>query len=331
MNDDTETRHRLIVVEDEPVQLMYLSEVLSEAYKVFATDNAQDALDFATHHPTSMIISDIRMPNMSGYDLVKAVRQSPDLRTIPVILLTASDDAELKALQCGATDFVQKPVIPEVLCLRVQRLLALVSLDVLEASYRESLCMLAQVSDLNDEHTGDHIPRMAAYARCLAEHSGLYPAHLYDRLESAAMLHDIGKVGIPDAILKKHGSLTPDEWVIMKTHTTKGHTILSNSQSPVFRLGAEIALCHHERWDGTGYPNGLKGDAIPLSAQITSIADVFDALTMIRPYKHAWSMTEALDYIRDQSGRLFNPVLVDAMLAIDRQVLRDIKRQHTRP
>lgn len=185
--------------------------------------------------------------------------------------------------------------------------------------------MLGEAGHFNDNDTGVHIWRMAAYSRTLAKSWG-WNEHQSELLELAAAMHDMGKIGVPDAVLRKPGKLDPDEWAVMQSHTRVGYEILSKSDAPLFRMAAEIALRHHEKWDGSGYPDGLAGKDIPESARIVIIADVFDALSMTRPYKQPWPLDDILRYMREQSGLQFDPELLEHFLGILPAIL-DIQKQ----
>jgi len=182
------------------------------------------------------------------------------------------------------------------------------------AREKETLIRLAKAGEYRDEGTGNHVVRMAKYAKKIAEATGQFTEKECNDLEYAAPMHDIGKIGIPDGVLLKPGKFSPDEWAVMKRHTTIGHAILSNSQSAYMQIGAVIALNHHERFDGKGYPNGLKGEEIPLIARVVAVADVFDALVSARPYKPAWTTEDAISYIKQQVGTQFDPNCVQAFL-----------------
>jgi putative two-component system response regulator len=229
-----------------------------------------------------------------------------------VIFVTGYRDQgrEAAGFEAGCSDYLIKPVSPPLVRARVAAHLSRVQATALEASYRDAILMLGHAGHYNDTDTGAHIWRMAAYARELALAYGWDEADAR-QLELAAPMHDTGKLGVPQMILRKEGPLTPQEWDIMRTHPAIGHAILSKSQAPVFMLAAEVSLRHHEKWDGSGYPDGLAGTAIPESARIVALADVFDALTMRRSYKDAWSMERISAHIEANSGTHFEPKLVN--------------------
>jgi putative two-component system response regulator len=218
-------------------------------------------------------------------------------------------------------DYIVKPVYPAIVLARVRAQLSLVRATRLEQSWRDAISMLGEAAHFNDTDTGVHIWRMAAYAAALAKASG-WSVDDCQMLELAAPMHDTGKLGVPQAILQKPGPLNTEEWVVMKTHPQVGHNILARSASPVFQLAAQIALQHHEKWDGSGYPQGLQGLQISQAARMVAIADVFDALTMKRPYKDAWPMEQVLASIAAGRGQHFDPQLYDLFLSILPEILR---------
>jgi two-component system response regulator RpfG len=273
---------------------------------------------------------------MNGVDFVRLLKTLPNYEAVPVVMITIRKDAETRyaALDAGVTDFISKPVDVYECKARSRNLLtmhqqhialenrghlleSLVSAATVEikAREKETLMRLARAGEHKDFDTAMHLQRMSLYSRALAEKIGFNEAEA-EIIELAAPLHDIGKIGIPDSILLKKGSLDDQELKLMRKHPLIGYEILQDSPSKYLQKGSEIALAHHERFDGTGYPYSLKGTDIPLSARIVAIADVFDALTSERPYKKAWSIDEALRYVHDESGKHFDPQLVTAMLSI---------------
>ncbi|MGY8624976.1 response regulator [Chromobacterium violaceum] len=302
----------LLVVDDEPQNLAAMRQVLAPQYPLVFARNGAEALAATAKHNPSLVLLDIEMPDMDGYEVCRRIKKDPQSSSTPVIFVTSLGEIgnEEAGFEAGAVDYLIKPVSPSIVKARVRTHLSLVQATQLEKSHRDAIYMLGQAGHFNDTDTGVHIWRMAAYSAMLASTSG-WDAATCHLLELAAPMHDTGKLGIPDAILRKPGALTPDEWEVMKTHTRIGHDILIRSEAPVFKLAAEIALRHHEKWDGSGYPDGLAGEAIPESARIVSLADVFDALTMRRPYKDAWPMEKALATLRQGSGVHFEPRLVE--------------------
>ena len=308
--------HKLLIVDDEPHNLALLGQILGEDYEPSFARSGAEALKLAANLHPALILLDISMPEMDGFEVCRRLKSDPATAKIPVIFVTAHNDihSEEAGFELGCVDYLNKPVSPPIVLARVRTHLSLVRAADLEDSYREAVYMLGQAGHYNDTDTGVHIWRMAAYSRVLAERIGWDPKST-TLLELAAPMHDTGKIGIPDAILKKPAALDPAEWEIMKSHTLIGHDILIKSHAPLFQLAAEIALRHHEKWDGTGYPGGLAGTAIPESARIVAVADVFDALSMKRPYKEAWPLERILDNMRQQSGRHFDPTLIEAFEA----------------
>jgi len=305
--------HKLLIVDDEPFNLSLLGETLKEHYELsFATDG-EEALALAEKLSPSLILLDIVMPGIDGLEVCRRLKANPITEKIPVMFITGSSDmtSEQAGFEAGCVDYLSKPISPPIVLARVRTHLSLVRTADLENSYREAVYMLGQAGHYKDVDTGVHIWRMAAYSRVLAMQAG-WNEDSSALLELAATLHDTGKIGIPDAILTKPAALSPAEWEIMKTHSIIGYDILIKNQAPVFKLAAEIALRHHEKWNGTGYPGGLSGTAIPESARIVAIADVFDALNMKRPYKEAWQLEQILESMHKQSGQHFDPMLIKA-------------------
>ncbi|KQP22888.1 HD domain-containing phosphohydrolase [Pseudorhodoferax sp. Leaf267] len=304
--------HRpILIVDDEPSNLATLRQILAPDHALVFARSGAEALAAAAKHQPSLILLDIRMPDMDGYDLCRQLKANPATHDTPVIFVTALSDVgdEAAGFAAGGVDYIVKPVSPLIVRARVRTHLSLVRATALEKSYRTAIYMLGEAGHYNDNDTGVHIWRMAAYARLLAEAHG-WTKERAGMLELAAPMHDTGKVGIPHTILRKPGKLDAAEWEVMRTHPRIGHDILVKSDAPVFVLAAEIALCHHERWDGTGYPTGLAGKDIPESARIVAIADVFDALSMRRPYKEAWPLDRIMAMLHEGSGSHFDPALV---------------------
>ncbi len=282
-----------------------------------------------------LIVVDYCMPAPDGLHFIEAFRDHQAKSEIPIIMVTSSEvrDVRYMALQLGATDFLNKPVDAVEFLARVRNVLGAyqahkalgdqsqwLAAEVRRATRqlvereREAILFLARAAEHRDPETGSHLVRMARYSRLIAERLGLSSAEV-EFIFTAAPLHDVGKVGIPDMILLKPGPLDEDELQVMKRHSRYGREILDGSTSPLLQLAAEIAHCHHERVDGTGYPRGLRGNDIPLAGRIVALADVFDALTSPRPYKAAWPPERAWDYVTDNRGRHFDPSCVDALFA----------------
>ncbi len=318
----------ILIVDDTETNIDLLLEVLGDAYELSVATNGQDALEVIGEQIPDLILLDIMMPGMDGYEVCRRLKAEPAWARIPVIFITAMSEVadEAKGFEVGGVDYITKPISPPIVQARVKTHLALADqqraceltverqVGEIRQAQKDAIFMLGQAGHYNDEHTGVHIWRMAAYARALAK-AAHWPVIDQLLLQLAAPMHDMGKIGTPDSILKKPAKLTDEEWVIMRQHTTIGHEILSVSKAPVFVLAAEIALSHHERWEGGGYPHNLSGEEIPESARIVAIADVFDALTMRRPYKEPWTMDRAMEYIADSKGH-FEPRLAELFLSI---------------
>lgn len=313
----------ILIVDDEPQNLAVLEQILTDGYDLIFARNGAEALVAAYKNMPNLILLDIQMPVMDGYAACRALKSDPRTAAIPVIFVSSLDEVgdEAAGFEAGAVDYITKPVSPVLVAARIHIHLSLVSARLLEASYRETIHMLGDAGHYNDSDTGVHIWRMAAYAAALAAACG-WDANDCQQLELAASMHDTGKIGIPNAIMRKPGKLGVDEWAIMKTHTTIGHHILSECKAPLFQMAAEIALHHHERWDGTGYPDALAGKQIPESARIVALADVFDALLMKRPYKEAWPLDQVMATLQDSAGNHFEPRLVEIFNAILPQILK---------
>ena len=322
-------RKTILIVDDITDNIRILKSILEQpGYVIRAATSGERALQLARVAPQpDLILLDIMMPEMSGTEVCRRLKADPETDSIPVIFVTANGevDDEAQGFDLGAVDYISKPVSPPVVLRRVKTHLSLVKVECLDALAHAAIQMLGEAGHYNDTDTGVHIWRMAAYSRAIAEAAG-WPVERADMLELAAPLHDTGKIGIPDAILKAPRKLDPDEWRIMMTHARIGADILSKSTNPVLRMAAEIALGHHEKWDGSGYPQGIGGEAIPESARIVALADVFDALTMKRPYKDPWSVEDALAEIEKGSGSHFTPHLVDLFLGIEPRI-RAIKAE----
>ncbi len=307
----------ILVVDDEPHNLAALRQILAPDHHLVFARNGADALAAAVKHGPSLVLLDIAMPDMDGYAVCRALKADPRSENTPVIFVTALAEVgdEARGFEVGAVDYSIKPVSPPIVRARVATHLSLVRSAQLERSYRDAVFMLGEAGHYNDADTGEHIWRMAGYARALAAAAG-WGAEACHLIELEGPMHDTGKLGIPDVILRKPGPLDPAEWEIMKTHTRIGYEILSKSDAPLFRMAAAIALHHHERWDGCGYPDALAGDAIPEVARIVAVADVFDALTMKRPYKEPWSAERALATLHESAGSHFEPRLIELFAGI---------------
>jgi len=307
----------ILVVDDEPFNLAVMEAALHHDYKLYFARNGADGMAAALRHLPALILLDIQMPGMDGYAVCRQLKADARTEAIPVIFISGLNDVghEEEGFACGAVDYIVKPISRSILRARVQTHLSLVRASRLARSHRDAIHMLGEAGHFNDTDTGVHIWRMAAYAGLIARAYGL-DKELCELIELAAPMHDTGKIGISHAILKKPGKLDAEQWEEMKTHSQIGYNILSGSEEPVFRLAADIALHHHERWDGTGYPGRLAGLDIPVSARVVALADVFDALTMKRPYKEAWPLDKVVATIRESSGTHFEPAMVEAFLSV---------------
>ncbi|HEX9632119.1 MAG TPA: HD domain-containing phosphohydrolase [Gemmatimonadales bacterium] len=340
---------RILIIDDEPPNIAILEHILGSAgypALVTTTDPRQAVELFREHHP-DLILLDLKMPHLDGHELLALFkREIPAETYLPILVLTsdATPDARRRALAGGAQDFLTKPFSPLEVRLRVENLvetrrlhLALASQNAeleervrertaqltrramqLEQARIEILERLARAAEFRDDATGLHTRRVGCVAAQLMDAIGRSSVEV-ESIERAAPLHDIGKIGIPDSVLLKSGRLNEEEFAVIKTHTVIGGQILSGSDVSLLAVGREIALSHHERWDGTGYPAGLAGDAIPLSGRVVAVADVFDALTHPRPYKPAWTFKDALTEIQDQAGRQFDPDVVRTFATLFRE------------
>ncbi len=318
-------RQSVLVVDDIVENIEVLEAILQSEYDVKAATKGLAALKIAEKTQPDIILLDIMMPEMDGYEVCQRLKANPRTNHIPIIFVTAMSEEhdEVKGLELGAVDYVTKPISPVIVKARLRTQLALANqqkeLDrqvklktkELELSRIDLVNRLGRAADFKDSDTGVHVVRMSKYARVIASHIQLSENEI-DLIEHATPMHDVGKIGIPDRVLLKPGKLDPDEWEIMKTHAQIGYDILSDSDDVLLHAAAIIALEHHEKWNGKGYPKGLKKDEIHLYARICAIADVFDALTSVRPYKKAWTFEDATDLIKSERGEHFDPQLVDA-------------------
>ena len=308
-------RPLILAVDDEASNLQLLRQILQDHYRLlFAKDGAR-ALELARQERPDLVLLDVMMPGMSGYEVCASLKANPDTAAIPVIFVTALTDTadELEGFEAGAVDYITKPVSPPIVRARVRTHLSLVRMEELRATRLEIVQRLGLAAEYKDNETGLHVIRMSHFSRILGIAAGMSEVEADDLLHAAPM-HDVGKIGIPDRILQKPGPLDPDEWKVMQSHVTIGAEIIGEHGGGMLALAAQIALTHHEKYDGSGYPNGLRGEDIPLVGRIVAIADVFDALTSKRPYKKAWTEDEALTFLREQKGRHFDPALVDLFI-----------------
>ncbi len=335
----TKKSSRVLVVDDDPYARLLCEALLQrDNLETALAETGQQALELVQTFKPHLILLDLMMPGMSGYEVVKKLKLDPQTRSIPVILVSALEDREsrLQGLQAGAEEFITKPIDHLDLKIRVKNLLRLKEFNefleqhnqilesrvaertrALHESFVESINTLMRAAEFRDDETGDHVNRISHYSLELAQHLGM-DKDFCNLIFYASPMHDIGKIGIPDAVLLKPISLTPDEWHIMQQHTTIGAQILANNSSPYLRMGHDIALNHHERWDGSGYPNKLSGNSIPLPARIMQLVDVYDALRSRRPYKSAYDHDTALNIILNGDGRTspchFDPAILSTFV-----------------
>ncbi|HEX9388012.1 MAG TPA: HD domain-containing phosphohydrolase [Anaerolineales bacterium] len=338
MQDNLLTTARILIIDDQPSNVMLLEGILQEEdfSSYHSVTDSRDALPAFIEYLPDLILLDLQMPYMDGFEVMKQLRAciAPG-DFLPILVLTAdiTPDAKRRALTEGALDFLTKPFDATEVLLRIKNLLQTRSLHLqlqgqnelldqkvrlrtaeLEATQVEILERLALAAEYRDDDTGEHTKRVGKTAAQIAEALD-WSAGDVELIRRAAPLHDVGKIAIPDSILLKPGKLTPEEFELMKTHTSLGAQMLSGGEFPLLQLAEQIALTHHERWDGTGHL-GLREDAIPLAGRIVAVADVFDALISERPYKQAWPLNESLEEIKRQSGRQFDPRVVEAFLKV---------------
>lgn len=331
---------KILLVDDDELNLTLLESILTRfGYDLFRAYDGEEAVAEALRIEPDLILMDVMMPKINGFEALRALKNDDRTKIIPVIIVTSLHDVEAKvcALEAGAEDFVAKPIEKLELMARVKSLLKVKAyndfmlnyqklleqevenktrilqntVDELNSSYLETIYLLSRVSEFRDELTGGHINRVSAYSALLARNLGLTEQEVFN-IRHSSVMHDIGKIAIPDSILLKPGKLNTAEWRIMQQHTIIGEKLLKGCRNTFVNLSAEIALTHHEKWDGTGYPYGLKREQIPLSGRIVALADVYDALISNRPYKAPFTAAQAEDIIRRNSGSHFDPAVVRA-------------------
>lgn len=322
----------LLVVDDEATNLSVMRQILKDNYRLVFAKNGDKALELAREEHPDLILLDVMMPDTSGYDVCAQLKQDKTTAEIPVIFVTALTETadEARGFAVGGVDYITKPVSAPIVRARVATHLSLVRADELKQSRLEIVQRLGLAAEYKDNETGLHVIRMSHYSALMARALG-FDEEAIEELLHASPMHDVGKIGIPDNILQKPGKLTPEEWEIMQEHPVIGARIIGNHTKGLLRMAYDIALTHHEKWDGSGYPQGLAGEEIPLVGRIVAIADVFDALTTERPYKKAWPVNEAVAYIREQSGKHFDPALVEVFLSQLPEILKVKERWAEKP
>ena len=305
----------ILVVDDETTNLNVLRQILKQHYRLLFAKSPEKALELAETELPDLILLDVMMPQMNGYQVCERLKQNILTQHIPVIFVSALSDAaeEAQGFAVGGVDYITKPVSGAIVRARVATHLSLVQVDELKKTRLEIVQRLGLAAEYKDNETGLHVIRMSHYSHIIARAAGFDEARAEDLLHAAPM-HDIGKIGIPDCILQKPGKLTPEEWAIMREHPVIGARIIGVHTIGLLHMAHDIALTHHERWDGSGYPRGLQGEDIPVVGRIVAVADVFDALTTQRPYKKAWPLNEAIAYSRVQRGKHLDPRLVEVFL-----------------
>lgn len=329
--------HNIVIIDDTEINVLVMEALVGKIANCRAVPFSDPvlALDWCRANDPDLIVVDYMMPGLDGIEFIRLLRAEAGKSHTPMLMVTADHQKEVRyrALETGATDFLTKPLDSIEFVSRVRNMLALRERHVLLsernrslaeevrkataeviARERETVLRLARAAEFRDPETGAHILRMANYSRLIAEQLG-QDREFQELLLQAAPMHDIGKLGTPDQILLKPGRLTPEEFEVMKQHAPIGYEILKDSNSPMLQMAAQIAHSHHEKWDGSGYPNGLAGQTIPLVGRIVAVADVFDALTSERPYKKAWTDEEATRHMREQRAKHFDPDCLDAFLA----------------
>jgi len=350
-----EFKPTIMIVDDQPVNIQVLGKRLEmEDYTTMVAMNGKTALEMVNERKPDLILLDIMMPEMSGFEVCERLKRNPETQTIPIIFITAKTDPEdiVKGFTLGAVDYVSKPFNFAELKARIKnhtelkRLQTNLELAVadrtqklhtaldelkgfhnqLRGAHYETIKRLARAADYRDNETGMHILRMSHVSGLLGKALGMSDDEC-KQLQHASAVHDIGKIGIPDSVLLKPGKLDPAEFEIMKTHSEIGAKLLADIDSDLCRLAEKIALTHHEKWNGKGYPNGIAGADIPLEARIAAVSDVFDALTSVRPYKKAWSVDDAINLLIQEKGQHFDPKIVDLFLQ-NKQKIIEIKNKY---
>ena len=325
--ESDDKRCTVLIVDDNTDNISLLKAALIDQYNIKAAKLGAKALEIARSMPIDLILLDVMMPEMDGFETCRRLKADPVTSKIPVIFITARGEVadESKGFTCGGVDYITKPISAPIVRARVWTHLALYDQNrelerkvnertaELNESRLEILSRLGLAAEFKDNETGLHIIRMSRYCKIIALEYGL-PEEEAQLLYHVSPMHDIGKIGIPDAVMLKPGKLDDEEWLHMQRHCEIGFRIVNSETSRLLKTSALLAYTHHERWDGNGYPEGKRGAEIPLFSRILAIADVFDALTTVRPYKKAWTVEDAVTEIKKSSGSHFDPMLVDAFL-----------------
>ncbi len=348
MLQDLIFKAKILIIDDQRLHIGLLEDILRKSgyQNIQSITNPQDAIELYKDYQPDLILLDLEMPKIDGFTIMAQLKELTGEERLPLLALSPSRSQELKALESGATDFLTKPYEGIEVLVRIHNIIETRLLNnavrnqnkILEEKVKERtqelsqtrldiIQRLAHAAEYRDEDTGVHIVRMSKLCAKLGAALGL-DAQQYDLILNASPLHDIGKLGVPDSILLKPAKLTPEEWEIMKKHTTIGAKLLSGSDSDFMKMAETIALTHHEKWDGTGYPQGLKGEAIPLVGRIVAICDVFDALMSRRPYKKAWTLDETLAEIKRTSGTHFDPQVADVFSRVVLSERDEIAQQY---
>jgi putative two-component system response regulator len=302
---------KILIVDDEPNNLQVLKQVLMGDYQLLFATNGERAIKLAVERLPDLILLDVMMPEMDGFEVCRRLKSFAETQHIPIIFVTAMSETEneYRGFEVGGVDYITKPISPSTVRARVNTHLSLVRVSELEKTQLQIVQRLGRAAEYKDNETGLHVIRMSHYSVELGRLIGLSEYEL-DLLLHASPMHDVGKIGIPDSILQKPGKLTKEEWDVMWQHPQIGADIIGDHGSPLLSMAKEIALTHHEKWDGSGYPHKLAGEDIPLVGRIVAVADVFDALTTERPYKKPWTVEDALGYLVEAAGSHFDPELI---------------------
>ncbi len=349
MEEKSKSKPKILVVDDEERNLRLMEAMLIPlGYEVILAWDGIEALERVREIPPDVILLDVMMPKMDGFEVARQLKAGEETKIIPVVMVTALREVEdrVKALEVGADDFLSKPVDKSELIATVNSQLKVKAyndhmlnhqkeleaevaqrteqlrqaFEKIKVASLDTIYRLSRAAEHKDKDTGAHIQRMSRFSAAVARQMGLDDSTV-EAILYAAPMHDVGKIGIPDLILIKPGRLAPDEWEIMKQHSIFGVQILEGSDAESLKLAEVIALTHHEKWDGSGYPKGLKGSAIPLAGRITAIADVFDALISKRPYKEPFPLEKSFIIIKEGRGNHFDPQVVDAFFIVEDEIL----------